>query len=68
MKKNAIEPKKLRLVSKTPYTRPWLFLIEGRKGGKPFLNIEPNLIMYGEDGELSDEVTDIYGEYKENTK
>lgn len=68
MKKNGIEPKKLRLVSKTPYTRPWLFLIEGRKGGKPFLNIEPNLIMYGEDGELSDEVTDIYGEYKENTK
>ena len=32
------------------------------------MNIEPNLIMYGEDGELSDEVTDIYGEYKENVK
>ena len=68
MKNNGIEPKKLRFVSKTPYTRPWLFLIEGRKGGKPFMNVEPNLIMYGDNGELSKEVTDIYGEYKENVK
>lgn len=68
MKNNGIEPKRLRLVAKTPYTRPWLFLIEGRKGGKPFMNVEPLLIMYGEDGELSKEVTDIYGEYKENVK
>lgn len=68
MKNNGIEPKRLRLVAKTPHTRPWLFLIEGRKGGKPFMNIDPLLIMYGEDGELSKEVTDIYGEYKEITK
>lgn len=68
MKNNGIEPKRLRLVAKTPYTRPWLFLIEGRKGGKPFMNIDPLLIMYGEDGELSKEITDIYGEYKEITK
>lgn len=68
MKNNGIEPKRLRLVAKTPYTRPWLFLIEGRKGGKSFMNIDPLLIMYGEDGELSKEVTDIYGEYKEITK
>ena len=68
MKNNGIEPKRLRLVAKTPYTRPWLFLIEGRKGGKPFMNIDPLLIIYGEDGELSKEVTDIYGEYKEITK
>lgn len=68
MKNNGIEPKRLRLVAKTPYTRPWLFLMEGRKGGKPFMNIDPLLIMYGEDGELSKEVTDIYGEYKEITK
>lgn len=68
MKNNGIEPKRLRLVAKTPYTRPWLFLIEGRKGGKPFMNIDPLLIMYGEDGELSKEVTDIYGEYKEIIK
>lgn len=68
MKSNGIEPKRLRMVSKTPYSRPWLFLIEGRKGGKPFMNIEPPLVMYGENGELSEEVTEIYGEYKENVK
>lgn len=68
MKNNGIEPKKLRFVSKTPYTRPWLFLIEGRKGGKPYMNVEPLLVMYGNDGELSEEVNRIYGEYKENVK
>jgi tRNA1(Val) A37 N6-methylase TrmN6 len=36
MKDNNIEPKLLRFVSKTPKDAPWLFLIEGRKGGKPF--------------------------------
>ena len=32
------------------------------------MNVDPLLIMYDEDGELSKEVTDIYGEYKENVK
>ncbi len=65
MKLAGIEPKKLRFVVKRPDTRPWLFLIEGKKGSKPYLNVEPLLIMYGDDGELSDEVMKIYGEYKE---
>ena len=68
MKQSGIEPKRLRFVVKNPQSRPWLFLIEGRKGGKPFLNVEPMLIMYKSDGELSDEVNEIYGEYKENCK
>ena len=68
MKEAGIEPKRLRFVSKRPETRPWLFLIEGKKGSKPYLNVEPMLIMYGENGELSDEVMKIYGEYKENVK
>lgn len=68
MKKSGIEPKRLRFVVKKPETKPWLFLVEGRKGGKSYLNIEPMLIMYGDNGELSDEVIKIYGEYKENCK
>lgn len=68
MKEAGIEPKRLRFVSQRPETRPWLFLIEGKKGSKPYLNVEPMLIMYGENGELSDEVMKIYGEYKENVK
>ncbi len=65
MKQAGIEPKRLRFVVKRPDTRPWLFLIEGKKGSKPFLNVEPMLIMYGDGGELSEEVIKIYGEYKE---
>lgn len=68
MKQAGIEPKRLRFVVKCPDSRPWLFLIEGKKGSKPYLNVEPMLIMYGDDGELSEEVIRIYGEYKENTK
>ncbi|MBP9989718.1 MAG: tRNA1(Val) (adenine(37)-N6)-methyltransferase [Ruminococcus sp.] len=68
MKQAGIEPKRLRFVVKTPDKRPWLFMIEGKKGSKPFLNVDPLLIMYGSDGNLSDEVINIYGEYKENCK
>ncbi|MBP3441903.1 MAG: methyltransferase [Clostridia bacterium] len=68
MKEAGIEPKRLRFVVKRPDTRPWLFLIEGKKGSKPYLNVEPMLVMYGENGELSEEVINIYGEYKENGK
>ena len=66
MKQSGIEPKRLRFVVKNPQSRPWLFMIEGRKGGKPYMNVEPMLIMYQSNGELSDEVNQIYGEYKEN--
>ena len=68
MKNSGIEPKKLRFVVKRPESRPWLFLIEGKKGSRPYMTVEPMLIMYGDDGELSDEVIKIYGEYKENCK
>ncbi|MBP3938055.1 MAG: methyltransferase [Clostridia bacterium] len=68
MKESGIEPKRLRFVVKRPDTRPWLFLIEGKKGSKPYLNVEPMLVMYNDDGELSEEVIKIYGEYKENVK
>lgn len=68
MKQTGIEPKRLRFVVKRPETKPWLFLIEGKKGSKPYMSVEPMLIMYGGDGGLSDEVMKIYGEYKENCK
>jgi tRNA1(Val) A37 N6-methylase TrmN6 len=43
MRQNGIEPKRLRFVAKNPDCAPWLFLLEGRKGGKPFLQVEPQL-------------------------
>ncbi len=45
MRENHIEPKRLRMVSKTPESAPWLFLLEGRKSAKPFLQIEPALFV-----------------------
>ncbi len=45
MRQAGIEPKRLQFVAKTADTAPWLFLIEGRSGGKPFLNVLPPLLI-----------------------
>ncbi|MBE6863327.1 MAG: methyltransferase [Ruminococcus flavefaciens] len=65
MKNNDIEPKRLRMVSKNPEEAPWLFLIEGKKGSKPFMKIEPQLYIRSGDG-FSDELRKIYNTGKEN--
>ncbi|MCQ2416916.1 MAG: methyltransferase [Oscillospiraceae bacterium] len=54
MRAHKIEPKRLRMVSKTPESAPWLFLLEGIKMGKPFLNIEPTLYMRSGEGMTSE--------------
>lgn len=59
-----IEPKRLRLVSKTAGSAPWLILLEGRRSGKAGMIVEPTLYLY-ENGELSREMIRIYGPYKE---
>ena len=59
MKSNNIEPQLLRFVSNTPEQAPWLFLIEGKKGSKPYMKVAPQLYMTGENG-YSDEVKKIY--------
>ena len=64
-RRHAIEPKRLRFVQKRPDTAPWLFLLEGRKGGKPYLNILPPLFTYEEDGRETEELLRILGEYRD---
>lgn len=64
MKNHGIEPKRLRMVSKIPEDAPWLFLIEGKKGSKPFMKIEPQLYIRSGDG-FSDELKKIYSIGKE---
>lgn len=59
MKNNNIEPKRLRFVSKNSSTAPWLFLIEGKKGSKPFMKVLPQLYVMGENG-YSEELEKIY--------
>lgn len=59
MKNNGLEPKKLRFVSKNPSCAPWLFLIEGKKGAKPFVQVMPQLYVWNENG-YTDEMQSIY--------
>ncbi len=59
MKNNGIEPKRLKLVSKNEKTAPWLFLIEGKKGSKPFMQIEPQMYVWNENG-YTKEMENIY--------
>ena len=59
-----LEPKRLRLVAQRKGEEPWLVLVEARKGGNIGLRIEPTLYVE-ENGELSPEMVEIYGAYKE---
>ncbi|MBQ6250556.1 methyltransferase [Ruminococcus sp.] len=64
MKSHDIEPKRLRFVSKNAEEAPWLFLIEGKKGSKPFMKVEPQLYIRSENG-FSEELQKIYDTGKE---
>ena len=59
MRQNNIEPKRLRMVAKNADTPPWLFLIEGKKGSAPYMDIEPTLqVLDGEN--FTEEMLNVY--------
>ena len=60
MKNFGIEPKVLRFVEYKEGKAPGLFLIKGKKGAKPGLTCERNLIIQMKSGEYYDEVKKIY--------
>ncbi|MDO5444425.1 MAG: tRNA1(Val) (adenine(37)-N6)-methyltransferase [Eubacteriales bacterium] len=60
MRRHSIEPKRLRLVAHTADSVPSLILVEGRRGGKSGLKIEPLLILKNPDGTDTDEIKRIY--------
>lgn len=60
MSARGIEAKRLRLVCHKGDSAPSLVLIEGRRGAKPGLKIEPALILCSEDGSESEEYRRIY--------
>lgn len=60
MRKNKLEPKKIKFVYSNVNTEPKLLLIEAVKNAKPFLQIEKNLYIYNENGEYTDEILKIY--------
>lgn len=63
MRKYKIEPKRLRFVQDRQGEQPFLFLVQGQKGAKPFLRVEPQLIIKKENGKFTQEMLDIYGSY-----
>ena len=62
MRSNKLEPKRMRLVQKDKDSAPWLVLIEGKRGAKPFLKAEPVLLLY-ENNETSREMIQIYKKF-----
>ena len=66
MRKHRVEPKRISPVSKKVGAEPWLILVEGKRDAKSGLRIMPPLFVYNENGDLSAEMLEIYGPYKES--
>lgn len=61
MRKYKIEPKRIRMVHPFKDKDANIVLVEGIRGGKAMMKIEPPLIVYKEQGIYSDEIHKIYG-------
>lgn len=55
-----IEPKRMRLVYPHIDKEPNMVLLEGLRGGRPRMQMEPPLIVYRKDGEYTEELLEIY--------
>lgn len=60
MSEAGLEPKRLRMIQYKTDSAPNLFLAEGRRGGKPGLEVLPPLILAEADGSDSGEIRRIY--------
>ena len=60
MHESGLEPKRLRFVSPRAESAPSLVLVEGRRGGRPGLVLEPPLVLQDANGRESGEVRRIY--------
>lgn len=56
-----LEPKRMRLVYPYVDKEPNMVLLEGLKGGKPRMQVEPPLIVYEKDGSYTQELKRLYG-------
>lgn len=61
MSRYGIEPKRMRLVYPYIDKEPNLVLVEGLKGGRPRMTVEPPLIVYEKDGTYTRELLEMYG-------
>lgn len=63
-----MEPKRLRLVQQRQGKQPSLFLLQAARGGKPGMKVEPVLFIEDEAGGASQEIKQIYGDYREGNQ
>ncbi|MGN1266301.1 MAG: tRNA1(Val) (adenine(37)-N6)-methyltransferase [Dorea sp.] len=61
MSKYGIEPKRMRLVYPYVDKEPNMVLVEGMRGAKPRMQVEPPLIVYNKDGSYTEELLKMYG-------
>ena len=67
MREGGIEPKRIRFVCQTEGRAPWLVLVEGKSGSKPCLKVEKELILKNPDGSDTEEMLEVFGDYRENS-
>lgn len=60
MRADRIEPKMLRCIHSDRHSEAKLVLVEGVKGGRPGIRIEPPLILYDHTGAYTPEVTRMF--------
>lgn len=63
MSAHGIEPKRMRLVYPYIDKEPNMVLVEGMRGAKPRMTIEPPLIVYEKSGEYTKELLSMYGNW-----
>ena len=63
MRQYKLEPKRLRFVFDKEGEEPFLFLVEGKKGAKPFLRVETPLYIKNSESKFTEEMLEIYGSY-----
>ena len=61
MREYRIEPKRLRFIHPYVDKEPTMVMIEGNRGGKPYMKVEPPLIVYKDKNTYTDEIIQIYG-------
>ena len=64
MRKEKIEPKKIRFICPNENKPANLVLIKGVKNGRPFLEVEKDLFIYNKEGSYTEEVLKIYNKQK----
>ncbi|MEE3420049.1 MAG: methyltransferase [Lachnospiraceae bacterium] len=61
LRKNRLEPKRLRFVHPYEDAAPTMVLVEAVKDGRPYLVTEPPLVIYKKDRTYTEELLRIYG-------